>query len=132
VRTSCQGATASMWLVGCGPASGTVLKVAAAGAPADVLFATSPGATHTVAATGVQWYFDNGTFGFAPTGASVGRSVSACDSGGTGSDGFTAGFGSQRLCWLTAGGSNGNFVAGQRCGDVAVSDTTYKRFVFYK
>jgi hypothetical protein len=134
IKTACGfNAPSRTWLVGCGPAGGNTLTVAAAGAPADVLFATSPGTPHVVAATGVEWYFDNGTFGFAPANAALSRAVSACDSAGTASDSFAAGFGSQRLCWLTAaGGASGNVVAGQRCGDKAVGDTTYQRFVFYK
>jgi hypothetical protein len=132
LKTACKFGTAGViWLMGCRKASspGTLL-VAAAGDPADILFATSGGLPRVVAGTGIEWYFDNGTWGFAPANAALSRGSSICDNAGSGADGFAGGFGSQRLCWNTSGG---NVSPGQRCGNqVGVADASFERIVFYK
>ena len=127
LQTSCNKGAGQL-VVGCRAASGLRLNLAASGA-----FATVFSTTAASGAGGVQWYFDNGTFGFAPANAAVTRGSNACDSAGTGADGFTAGFGSQRLCWNTSGSGSGNLTPGARCGDAfGLSGTSYERLVFYK
>ncbi len=125
IQTTCSNANV---LLACRVAGSDTLIVAAPGLRTDVFGSDTP---HN--GSGVTWYFGSGagtgSWGFAPAGASLARSP--CDTAGGSQDGFAAGFGSQRLCWLT---SAGNLSTGARCGDhesTAVG-SNYERLIFHK
>ena len=115
-------------LVACRVGGSDTLLVAAQGLRADVFGSDAP---HV--GNGVSWYFGNvpgaGSWGLAPAGAGLNRNP--CDIAGGPQDGFAAGFGSQRLCWLT---SAGNLTTGARCGDhdTSAAGSSYERLIFTK
>ena len=116
-------------IVGCRAAGSDTVLLAAHGLRADVFAQASPGVL-TATAYGVSFYFDGASsMGFAPTGATVTRAP--CDTAGTAADSFAAGFGSQRLCWLTSGNA---LAPGLRCGaaDGLGGSAAYERLVFSK
>ena len=124
LQTSCNGTSV---LMGCRLAGASRLTVAASGLRADVFFATGASATHSAPGS-VSFYFDTASsWGFAPATASVNRS--ACDVAGGAQDQFAAGFGTQRLCWLT---NSSNLSAGGRCGDKESPGSAYERVLFTK
>ena len=106
------------------PGSNTIL--AAAFGPRTVVFPTSGNGGN---ANAVTFYTTTSAFGFAPQGAAT--TLSPTDIAGSSADGFSAGFGSQRLSWQLA---SGTLVAGGRCGDRVGSAATsnYQRLVFTK
>jgi len=80
----------------------------------------------------VAFYVPGGgapAFGFAPLGATT--TFSTFDTAGSAADGFSGGFGSQRLSWSIA---SAQLTAGGRCGDrVGLSATSnYQLLVFTK
>ena len=130
IQAACNpNGSATALLMACRPAGASLLTVAASGsggATSDLFQDTGAAGTHSAA--GVSWYFNGTTsWGFAPAGASVNRSI--CDVAGGAQDQFAAGFGTQRLCWLTVGG---NLSAGGRCGDREAPGSAFERLVFTK
>ena len=125
IQTACGNTNV---MIACRVAGTDTLVVAAQGLRTDVFGSDTPHAGN-----GVSWYFGNGaatgSWGLAPAGASINRNP--CDVAGGVQDGFAAGFGSQRICWLT---SAGNLSTGARCGDhdTTGSGSTYERLIFTK
>ena len=121
IQAVCGGAQV---MVACAAPGASTLLVAAAGPTATIFGGgTAQGATFYAPGAGIP------AFGFTPAGAAT--SFSTFDLGGSSSDGFAGGFGSQRLSWPVQGGA---LTAGGRCGDrVGPSATSnYQRLVFTK
>jgi hypothetical protein len=120
IQAACPAGTQVM--VACAAPGASTLLAAAAGPRATVFTSGGP-------ANGATFYLPGTAFGYAPTGAAT--TFSTFDVGGTTSDGFVAGVGSQRLSWPVQGGA---LAAGGRCGDrVGPSATSnYQRLVFTK
>ena len=122
LATLLAGCTGQFMLLGCRADDATdALALAAADRRETVVQADGPGLHHV--ANGVGWYFDaSWSWGFFPAGQAV--NLDTCD---TDSGGVVLGAKDRRLCWHT---QDGDLVAGFRCGDNALNDsTTWRRLV---